>query len=487
MKRHVCCTLFGVFALSCLTYVNTTLAAERPNVLLICIDDLKPAIGCFGDPLALTPNIDRLAARGVLFESAYCNQAVCSPSRNSLMTSLRPQTLGIYDLPTNFRKSAPEAVTVAQQFRQHGYHTEGLGKILHTGHGNQEDEASWSVPHWRPKATSYALKESTANPRKRSDGSNRGAATEHADVPDDTYADGQIAAEAVHRLEAAAKTPDKPFFLAVGFLKPHLPFVAPQRYWDLHDPAALALPGITAAPEGAPSYAPTAGGELRSYSGIPAKGDLSDELTRHLIHGYYAAASYTDAQIGRVLDALDASGLADNTIVVLWGDHGWHLGDHGMWCKHTNYEQAARIPVIVSVPGGLSDVHTNSLIETVDIYPTLCELADVPVPAGLDGKSFAPVLKDPAASTRQSVIHVYPRNKLLGRAIRDGRYRLVEWKEPGASADTAEFELYDYETDPLETKNIAQEQPGVVARLRAILAGHPEAKPQIRAKANAAG
>jgi iduronate 2-sulfatase len=455
---------------------------KKPNILLLCVDDLKPAIGCYGDALARTPNVDRLARRGVRFERAFCNQAVCSPSRNALLTGLRPQTLGIYDLATNFRKARPDAVTLPQQFRKHGYRTEAMGKIFHVGHGNHEDPASWSVPHFAAKTVAYALKENLGPTREGAlfDNKNpkdlpRGAPTESADVPDETYGDGRIAAEAVRRLREAKQNPDSPFFMAVGFLKPHLPFVAPRKYWDLHDPAKLPQPGRASPPEGAPPFAPQFGGELRQYKDVPDKGPMGAELTRHLIHGYYAATSYMDAQLGKVLDALEETGLHRNTIVVLWGDHGWHLGDHGMWCKHTNYEQAARIPLIVEVPGGRQDAAARALVETVDLYPTLCRLAGIPVPDGLDGTGFEKVLADPQAAHRESVIHVYPRGQRLGRALRTERHRLVEWKVPGAAADSAVLELYDYQADPAETKNLAAEQPEVVARLRAALAAHPEA------------
>jgi iduronate 2-sulfatase len=466
-------------------------SAERPNVLLICVDDLKPTIGAYGDPVAKTPHLDRLAARSLRLDLAYCNQAVCSPSRNALLTGLRPQTLGIYDLATNFRRARPDATTLPQLFQRHGYRTEALGKILHTGHGNTEDAASWSVPHFRPKAPGYALAENNA-PKPESPNAKepwkdpRGAPTESADVPDETYADGQIAREAARRLAAAAESAEsaesgEPFFLAVGFLKPHLPFVAPSRYWDLYDPAALPMPERDRPPEGAPDYAAQFGGELRKYKGIP-EGDaaLGEELTRHLIHGYYAATSYADAQIGIVLDALESAGLADRTLVVLWGDHGWHLGDHGMWCKHTNYEQAARIPLLVSAPGKAAAV-SAALVETVDIYPTLAELAGLPAPVEVEGRSFAALLDDPAAAHRDHAIHVYPRGGRFGRAIRTSRYRLVEWKAFGAAAEEAELELYDYLDDPGETRNLAAERPETVAELRALLAAHPEPRPQLRA------
>jgi len=474
-----------LFLLACLPVVCAA-AAEKPNVLLICVDDLKPGLGCYGDAMAKTPHLDALAARSLRLDRAYCNQAVCSPSRNALMTSLRPQTLGIYDLPTNFRKARPEAVTVAQHFKAHGYRTEALGKIMHVGHGNDEDEVSWTVPHFKPKAKQYVLAENEApKAEKKNPGQSwkdpRGAPTESADVPDETYGDGQIALEAVRRLKAAKET-GEPFFIGVGFLKPHLPFVAPKKYWDMHDPAKLPQPAREILPDGAPEYAGQSGGELRQYKGVPGdKESLGPDLTRHLIHGYYAATSYMDACVGLVLAALEETGLADNTLVVLWGDHGWHLGDHGIWCKHTNYEQAARIPLMIAKPGGSGTV-SQALVETVDVYPTLAELAGLPIPEGLDGRSFAALLTDPAVAHRDHAIHVYPRNDLLGRAIRTDRHRLVEWKKTGADAATAAFELYDYESDPNETKNLASENPAIVAELKKLLAAHPEAKPQIRTK-----
>lgn len=481
--RH-CLVVFISLALQLIGHADVCSASEpvrRTNILLICVDDLKPVLGCYGDKIAKTPNIDRLAGQGVVFESAYCNQAVCSPSRNALLTSLRPQTLGIYDLATNFRRSRPDAVTVAQHFQQHGFITQALGKVFHVGHGNAEDEVSWTLPHWRPKAAQYQLAASQESKRTSNNGP-RGTATESADVTDDVYGDGQIAIEAAARITAAAENKDQPFFIACGFLKPHLPFVAPKKYWDLYDPKTLPMPQVTDVPENAPSYAPQFGGELRQYSDMPREGAISEEDTRRLIHGYYAATSYTDAQIGKVLDALETSGVRNNTIVVLWGDHGWHLGDHGMWCKHTNYEQATRIPLIISSPGCAAGQKSRALIETVDVYPTLCELAGLPARDGLDGLSAAATLKSPDVHTRESVIHVYPRGERLGRAIRTNRFRMVEWKIPGADASEAEYELYDYEKDTLETANIAAQHPETLEKLKSLLAEHPEAIPQISAQ-----
>jgi iduronate 2-sulfatase len=476
-------------------------AAPKPNVLLICIDDLKPNLGCYGS-VAKTPNVDKLASRGMLFERAYCNQAVCAPSRNALMTGLRSTTLGIYDLATFFRTAAPDALTVAQTFKNAGYRTEGLGKILHVGHGNHEDPVSWTVPHWRPQAPMYVIKsnlpagekEQMADASKKKkkgkaaarSNAPRGATVECADVSDSTYADGLIAEEAVRRLEAAREK-EEPFFIAVGFLKPHLPFVAPKRYWDLYKREQFKPHANQQAPEGAPSFAPTTWGELRNYSDVPDTGPLTAAQQVELIHGYHAAVSYTDAQIGRVLDELAKLGLDKSTIVVLWGDHGWHLGDHGMWCKHTNYEEAARIPLIVSQPGVVAaGAKVRALVETVDLYPTLCELAGVNAPQRLDGKSFVETLKNPSKDTKSAIFHVFPRSpagqgELIGRAVRTARYRLVEWKPAGGKAESAVIELYDYLEDAGETKNLAASKPEIVKDLRAILARQPEAKPQVRA------
>ncbi|MBX3413122.1 MAG: sulfatase [Pirellulales bacterium] len=497
MRRLIDLLIGVTMVLILLPAISRGAEKARPNVLLICVDDLKPALGCYGDPLAKSPNIDKLASRGLRFERAYCNQAVCSPSRNSLLTGQRPQSLGIYDLATNFRIAAPDLVTLPQHFKQQGYRTESLGKIFHVGHGNQDDRVSWSVASWKSDRDAYVLpkskirrgstREGTPSPSSPARNRPRGAAYEAADAPDNAYPDGATADEAVHRLQAAATRPDQPFFLAVGFVKPHLPFCAPRKYWDLYDRASFEPAARQTPPDGAPEYAPQFGGELRRYKNIPGEGLLPPELQLTLQHGYYAAMSYMDAQIGRVLDELDRLDLASNTIIVFWGDHGWHLGDHGIWCKHTNYEQAAHIPLIVVAPGVTQeDTVSSSLAETVDIYPTLCELANLPRPAAqeFDGASFLQTLRDPSQATKDAIFHAYPRTPkdrepLIGRAVRTSRYRLVEWKQPGADPATADLELYDYEADPAELKNLAAEQSAVVSELREILAQQPEARPQI--------
>ena len=464
--------------------------AASPNVLLLLVDDLKPALGCYGDAHAKTPNLDRLAARGMRFDLAYCNQAVCAPSRFTLMLGSHSTSTGLYGLGSRLREKMPEAVTLPQHFAKHGgYHTESIGKVFHIGHGNEGDPTSFSVPHFKDKVIEYLDPASTQGgqlTREEALFTNqkldqirslpRGAAFESPVAEDADYADGRVALETMKRLQNA----QKPFFIAAGFVRPHLPFCAPKKYWNMHDPDKLPMPAFEKLPAGSPKVAQKRGGEIAAYDPVPAgdEAEFSPALKRQLIHGYYAAASYVDAQIGKVLDELDRTGLAENTIIVLWGDHGFHLGDLGIWTKHTNYEQANHIPLIIVASGVTKPgSSTKQLTETVDLFPTLAELAGLPKPTGpqsMDGVSLVPVLKDPAARVRDHAYHCFPKRQ-MGRAIRTERYRLVEWKQPRASADSAELELYDYEKDPLETKNLAAEQPETVQELRAILARHPEA------------
>ncbi len=468
-------------------------AIAAPHVLLILVDDLKPALGCYGDLAAKTPHLDRLASRGMRFDLAYCNQAVCAPSRFTLMLGSHSTSTGLYGLGSELRKVLPEAVTMPQHFAKHGgYRTESIGKVFHIGHGNDGDPLSFSVPHFKDKVIEYLDPSSTEGgqlTREEALFTNqklnqihklpRGAAFESPEVQDDDYADGRVALEAIKRLQAAKQRHEQeavPFFIAVGFVRPHLPFSVPKKYWDLHDPQKLPMPTFKDHPVDSPRVAQKRGGEIAAYKPIPeGREAFSPELTRQLIHGYYASTSFVDAQIGRVLDELDRLELTQDTIVVLWGDHGFHLGDHGIWTKHTNYEQANRIPLLISAPGITAPgSHTRQLAESVDLFPTLVELAGLPAPQGpqaVDGVSLVPVLKDSGARVRDHAYHVFPKSK-LGRAIRTERYRLVEWKTLGAADEDAELELYDYQTDPLETRNVASERPQIVSQLRAMLDRH---------------
>lgn len=480
------------FVAVCLDYTHMdaghVMAAERPNVLMILVDDLKPSFGAYGDTWVHAPHLDGLVANGMRFDMAYCNQAVCAPSRNNLLIGSRSTSIGVYSLGTNFRRAVPDAVTLPQYFKQHGYHSAGVGKVFHIGHGNVGDEASWSVPFQPDKVIDYVLPESTGGQLTREEalfsnrpakGLPRGAAWERADVDDMAYADGRIAAEGVERLRTYAES-EQPFFLTLGFTKPHLPFCAPAKYWDLYEPEELPLAEIEAPPAGAPQYALKTLGELNQYKPVPEQPPLSAELKLKLVHGYYAALSYMDAQVGKVIEELERLGLDENTIVVLWGDHGYHLGDHGMWTKHTNYEQANRIPLAIVAPG-VTQAGTSSvaLVETVDIFPTLCELAGLPAPSGpqpIDGQSLVALLTGTKSTVRDHAYHCFPKGGRLGRAVRTARYRLVAWEPLRGEQQTVEWELYDYETDPFETENLASSRPEMVGELNRLLEQHPAAE-----------
>ena len=467
----------------------------KPNVLLILVDDLKPALGCYGDPIAVSPNIDRLAAMGTRFEMAYCNQSVCMASRYNLMLGSRSSSSGFYSFGSQFRDVYPDAVTLPQHFMNNGYVTHSMGKVFHIGHGNTNDEASWSVPHLKDKVIEYVLPESTNRQLTREEAlfTNefskpikslpRGAAWENADVLDEAYADGRVASHAVDRLRALSSNSDQPFFLAVGFVRPHLPFSAPRKYWEMYDRDKLPMPEFEKAPEGAPKYAVKRQGEITAFKPVPVENVIyQDDLKRDLIHGYYASMSYMDTQVGKVLDEVEKLGLDENTIIVLWGDHGWHLGDHGSWTKHSNHEQANRIPIIVYAPGvSQAGRSTRQLAETVDIYTTLASLAGLPRPTGpqpIDGIDLTPVLREPDERIRDHAYHAYRKGSHMGRAIRTERYRLVEWQSSAPKAKP-EYELYDYAEDPLETKNVAKSQPKVLARMIKILEQEPPAKAQV--------
>lgn len=420
----------------------------QPNILFIAVDDLRPELNCYGKPQILSPNIDRLAQRSTLFNRAYCQVPVCGASRASLLTGLRPTRDRFIDFATWARDDAPEAVTLPQHFKSQGYYTISNGKIFH----HQEDKPeSWSEAAWRPVSANGNLRDYVTDESLEIAKENeRGPSYEAADVPDTAYFDGKIAAKTIRDLQRL-KQQDKPFFLAAGFLKPHLPFNAPQKYWDLYDREALPEASNPFHSESAPDAAFHNFGELRQYAGIPAEGPLSEEMAKTMVHGYYACTSYTDAQIGKVLDALEALGLADNTIVVLWGDHGWNLGEHGLWCKHCNFETSLRAPLLIHAPGLPEGQRTNALTEFIDIYPTLCELADLPAPSHLDGQSLVPLLSQPNSSGKDYVLSKFHE----GFTIKNDRYRYTEWSEE--DGEVYARMLYDHQQDSLENVNIVDQ------------------------------
>ncbi len=487
--------------------------AEKPNVLFIAVDDMRPELGCYGNKIVKTPNIDRLAARGMVFNHAYCQQAVCSPSRSSLLTGRRPDATRVWDLETHFRVALPDTITLPQHFKANGYHTAALSKIYHHGF---EDGRSWSEPHWYPngqtidtdpvdwtkqikKTYGQGMKEYRDREQpKDNDNPNsdkrvakgkgvKGAAFEVSAKPDDQLPDGYTAAEAVKRLHDL-KSKGQPFFLAVGFLKPHLPFVAPKKYWDLYDPNSIPLPAIDHLPAGAPEFAGHNNSELHSYKDVPAENPIPADFAKTLRHGYYACISYTDAQIGRLLDALDAEGLAENTVIVLWGDHGWQLGDHGLWHKHTNFELAARAPLLLSVPHQKSaGQKCDAPVEFVDIYPTLADVCGLAIPGGLDGKSLKPFIENASAAKQKVAISQYPRGAgkaggaVMGYSIRDERWRCTFWRERNGTKIVA-TELYDEKNDPAETVSL-HDRPEHAA----LIAGFAKLLPPVPSSAGDGG
>jgi uncharacterized sulfatase len=432
---------------------------RRFNVLFIAVDDLNRRLGCYGDKLAKTPNIDRLAKYGVVFRRAYCQYPLCNPSRTSLLSGLYPTETKIMDNQTPPRTYIGDIVFLPQHFRQNGYFTARVGKVYH---GGMDDPASWDIseePRRTVRQRQRQQRRTETRQRKRAEawegdfilaglGSTQVAElqwrmteNEDADEPD-----GMIARRAVQILEEHLRTrKDQPFFLAVGFHKPHLPWVAPRRYFEMHDPAKMPLPQTPPDDlEDIPQVALT----LR-----PQEQKMTDEEKRLAIRAYYACVSFMDAQVGVLLDALDKHKLWDNTVIVLWGDNGFHLGEHGgLWRKMTLFEESAGVPLIIAAPNiNGKGKSCDRTVEFVDIYPTLCELCGLPMPKHhLSGKSLVPLLNDPKASWDKPALTFVRRGKVLGVSIRTERWRYTEWDEGRMGV-----ELYDHENDPHEWRNLA--------------------------------
>ena len=446
---------------------NSVKAKNRNfNVLFIAVDDLRPQLGCYGHQQMISPDIDRLASQGFVFEHAYCQQAVCAPSRISLLSGLRPDSTGVYSLETRLREALPDRISLPKYFKQNGYETISIGKVYHH---NDDDLDAWNKEPLRSfkggggyiteEGRRLVVENRKINPKARG----RGAPTEIADVPDNAYSDGQFTDYAIKEMN---RMKNLPFFLCVGYLKPHLPFAAPKKYWDMYDPKKLKLADNPFFPKGVTAFTVTNFNELRNYYGVPkGREPVPDELARHLIHGYYACVSFIDAQVGRLMDELDRLKLRDKTVILLWGDHGWKLGEHASWCKHTNFELDTRAPLIIRVPGmKAAGRRTNALVEFVDIYPTLCEICELGVPTQqLEGTSFAPLLDDPNRNWKKAVFSQYPRGSLedrdkmvMGYSMRTERFRYTEWKHLKSGKILAR-ELYDHRWDPQENVNVIDE------------------------------
>jgi len=452
---------------ACLLLCGVACSAEPPrgpNVLFIMADDLRPDLATYGAS-ALTPNLDRLAGRSVLFQRAYCQQAVCNPSRSSLLTGRRPDSLRLWNNGTHFRELNPDVTTLPLWFKSHGYATRCVGKIFHNWHTAEKgDRRSWSADEFLHYANhgddvpvvSGELPPNVAAPAARLYG--KVPLCECRDVPDEAYYDGRVAAEAVRVM---GEVRDKPFFLAVGFWKPHAPFNAPKKYWDLYDRAKLP-PLNPVRPAGAPEVAFHDGRELR---GLPANQvTFTSEQAAEIRHGYFANISYMDAQLGRVLDALDRHGLSEETVIVFVGDHGYHVGEHSLWGKTSNFELDARVPLMIAAPGYQhAGKQTSSLVELIDLFPTLVDLCALPQPEGTQGTSLVPILKDSSASVKPAAFTQHPRPAYfdrepskapttMGCSIRTAHVRYTEWRN-WRTGETTARELYDHRTDPRELQN----------------------------------
>lgn len=487
MKHILYGSVGGAAALTGLPFLNgDNLKADKTtkknnyNVLFIISDDLRPQLGCYGETHMVTPHIDRLASQGMLCERSYCQQALCAPSRASLLTGLRPDSTKIYGLKTPVQDQLPNHITLPAHFKKNGYETISLGKIFHH---YLDSPASWSkTPRWI-KGPEYATAEGLrlVNENRKLNPSLKwdiGAPFEMADLPDNLYKDGKITDYALQELE---RLKAKRFFLCVGYIKPHLPFSVPQKYWDLYDPLKFKLPNNPFPPAHASAYSLIDYQELKSFMGIPKEKNrpIPEAMVRRLIHGYYASVSFIDAQVGRLMQELEKLHLKENTIVVLWGDNGWKLGTHGSWCKHSNFEDDTRVPLVISVPGmKTAGKHTKAFVESVDIYPTLCELCGLNLPAQpMEGTSFVPLLVNPDRNWKTAAFSQYPRgsmneieNLTMGYAVRTNQYRYVEWRKFKTGL-LMERELYDHKTDPGENINVIADPryAGVIKELEQIM------------------
>ncbi|MCK4679441.1 MAG: sulfatase [Bacteroidales bacterium] len=432
---------------------------QKYNVLFIAVDDLRTNLGCYGDPVAVTPNIDQLASNGILFSRAYCQQAVCAPSRASIMTGLRPDQIGVWDLHTHFRENIPDVVTLPQYFKKHGYYARSVGKIYHDPL-KAKDPQSWSAPSrlhvtQNGRGHKYVLDINCT-------GKIKAVASEMADVPDTSYIDGKVCQAAIEILN---EIKDSIFFLAVGFRRPHLPFSSPKKYWDLYKPEKIPPILNPIPPDGVPEISLHNWKELRGYTDMPDVGEVSPEKATQLRWGYYAAVSYVDAQIGKLIHELKRLNLDKNTVIVLWADHGYHLGEHNLWCKTTNFELDTRVPLIICLPDQkTAGTKINAIVELVDIYPTLAEVCGFGIPEGLDGQSLKPLLEDPEVEWDKPAISQFPRPgyykeqpDYMGYSIRTDQYRYTKWIRIETGEAFAR-ELYDHFTDPGEEVNLAVEK-----------------------------
>ena len=434
-------------------FICSNAQENQPNVLVFYIDDLRAELGCYGSETAITPNIDNIANDGVMFNKAYVQQAICAPSRMSMLTGLRPETLGIYSIFTPLRKVHKEIVSLPQIFNKNGYKTISIGKVYH--HAN-DDKNEWSI-YFEKEQNSYIKQENIELlVRLKEEGKPlKGPAFENADVVDEAYKDGRAAKYAIETLR---KVKDDKFLMFVGLSKPHLPFNAPKKYWDLYDKNDFEVPSRKK-PEDAYRLALSPWGELKAYSNIPKTGDLNDDITRDLIHGYHASVSYVDAQIGKIMTTLDELDLKKNTTIIFMSDHGYKIGEYASWCKQSNMEIDVRVPLIISretnykkrVTGKTSD----ALVESVDIYSTLVDICNLKSEPISDGKSILPVLDNPTKKWDDAAYSVYARGKnIMGVTTTDGEWRYTEWRN-STTHEVLGSELYEHKNSLLSYENVS--------------------------------
>ena len=485
-----------VFALAAIVGCNQIEEEiKRPNVLFVSIDDLRTSLGVYEDTIAISPNIDQLASEGITFRQAFCQSAVCAPSRASLMTGVRPDSTRVWHLGDKFREINPQAVTMPQYFSKFGYHTVNIGKIFHN---YMPDSVSWDEPDLRPTRylrkdwlkrdgeTFYISEEVHQSqivkrdsllklrPVRYADGWNTGPAWEAADVHDTLYYDGAQTELAKNVLTRLSKS-DEPFFMGLGYFRPHLPFAVPKKYWDMYDPAKIPLPNNPEIPEGAPLHSMNSMYELRHYDGFHHIGHptssyrMGEDTIRTLRQGYYASVSYVDALIGDLAAHLKQLGIYENTIIVIWGDHGWKLGDHNSWGKMTNYNIDLQVPIIIRSPNQENrGVQTSAITELVDLFPTVCDLAGITVPDYMQGISLVPLMENPELSWKSAAFSQFHRRpkvsadgkRYMGYSLNTPEYHYIEWytwdHTAGTRGELTNVELYDRENDPYETMNIAQ-------------------------------
>ncbi len=474
--KHYVLLIFAALLVSKTSNAQNTNKA-KPNILLICVDDLRNNLGAYGDTQAITPNIDALAKQGVIFRNHQVQYAVCGPSRAALTTGLMPEETGVIGFKP-IRRKLPDVTFLPEYFKNNGYITAAAGKIHDPRTvGNQknkskdgDDVASWSIPYLAPKGGHKA----------------KNMALDFQDLPEEKYVDGIIRVKGIKLLEKVAKE-DKPFFMAIGFKKPHEPFIAPKKYWDLYDRDKIDLAPFQQLADGTPKLAYHSFGEIRAFSDIDSKLKIGDKIPeakqRELIHGYMACISYIDAQIGKLLDDLERRSILDNTLIVLWGDHGFHLGDHTEWCKHSNFEQATRIPFMFAGPGVAKNQKSSHPVNLVDLFPTIFDLAGVQQHPQTDGKSLVNLLDaNPSTNIEMDyAYHQYKRGSRMGYSIRTDRYRYTEWHGDNYRSyknykgeNIVGRELYDYKNDPLETKNFVKDASykTVVNDLKSKLKAH---------------